>query len=258
MKATLFTGAAAAALLLLAGCNETAEHGATAADATGDFTKAADALIAKVGQPGEKAEMPAANDPAVLVFNQQSEKALTALGTPAMPIDGFASFDAFCGKTASIVGAYTAVGTGGGTDAAAQQRMATNVEKHFEQLFVPLLFSAHCTAEHMPFLQKTVGSDVESKKDALQQVRQGAVGQVGGLLQMASAPDLDPARRRRIAELLSADAPKFAIVLGKAERAQMAQLADAAKPNLPEEARGQADKIRAAFEQTECGSLCAM
>ena len=86
MKAKLFTGAAAAALLVLAGCNESAEGGAKAADASADFTKAADALIAKVGQPGERAEMPAATDPTVLAFNQQSEKGLTALGPPSMPI----------------------------------------------------------------------------------------------------------------------------------------------------------------------------
>ena len=77
MNHRLFTACAAASLLLaLSGCGESDGNSSAAASSVQDeYVKAADALVAKTGAPGAKADMPAANDPAVQAFEAQAAKA---------------------------------------------------------------------------------------------------------------------------------------------------------------------------------------
>ena len=254
----------ACALLLLGatGCGEDGgANEATPAPAfAAEFEKSADALAAKLGKPGEKAQMPAADDPAVAAFDAQAAKAMTALGTPELPVDGFGTFESLCGRTAEIVGAYVGAGAGTGNAAGAEERkrMEANVERYLDQMFTPLLFAAHCSAAHLPFLEERIDPADTSKAAALQQVRSGAFAQAVSLIQLAAADDLDPARKGRIVDLLAQDAPSFAIALDKKQRAQVGRLADGLRARLPEDSRGQADRIKAGFENAPCGKLCAM
>jgi hypothetical protein len=213
-----------------------------------DLTKSADALSAKLGG----AQMPAANDPDVRAYDQHAEKALTALGTDALPIRGFDSFTRYCEKAATVIGGY--VGAGGAAND--PQKMQANVERHLDQMFTPLLFAAHCQAAHMPFLEQTIDPTDQSKAAAFQQVRQGAFSQVAGLIEMASATDLDEARRRRVVDLLARDADEFAIALTKEQRGQLAAMTQELRGTLPQDLGGQVDTIRAAFEKSACGKLC--
>jgi hypothetical protein len=245
---------AAASFILVAACGGSA--GGPAADGTQDFIKAADALLAKVGKPGEKSQMPAADDPAVKAFDAQAEKGMTALGTDAMPVTGFDSFDTFCGKTTNIVGAYVSAGGSGG--ASDPQQMARNVEHYLRQMFTPLLFSAHCIASHAPFLEKTLTEqNLRTKPEAFQKVRGGVYAQVAGLLQMAAADDAKPDERKRILDLLSSDASKFAIVLSPEQRRQVAAMAQEAEAKLPADRRGQLGSFRTVVTGAPCGKLCS-
>ena len=250
-------------LFALAACGEDGTGNAQKAesDLRADFTRAADALLAKTGQPGEKAEMPAPTDPAVQAFEARAGEALTALGTDRLEIDGFETYEALCGKTAAIVGAYATAGLGaGGTDQAAQQsRMESNVGRYMDQMFTPLLFGAHCNAEHMPFLEEQVGEAGagDAKAAAVNQVRNGVFQQAMGLAQMAGDPSFEEARRRRVVELLAADASKFAIALDPRQREQLAAAARQLETSLPADLKPQAEKIRAAVQSAPCDTLCS-
>jgi hypothetical protein len=263
MSRRLLATTACAFGLLLSGCGDESGKGdGTSADLAGDFAGTADALIAKLGAPGQKADMPQAADPAVRAFDEQAGKALTALGTPALPVDGFKTFDSLCGKTAAIVGAWIAAGgsaQGASADPAAQRKnMEANLERYFDQVFTPLLFAAHCSAAHMPFLEGEVEAGDTSKAAAVKQIRDGAFGQATGLMQMAGDPKLEMDRRRRIVDMLAADAPNFALALAPAQRRDAAALATELRGTLPEEARPAADRIRAGFETKACGKICSM
>jgi len=156
----------------------------------------------------------------------------------------------------------TYVSTGVGEEMGEAQRLAAmeqNAERYMDQMFTPLLFSAHCAAAHMPFIDKTVSAqDVAGQAEALGQVRDGAFGQASGLMQMAGSGDLDPARAQKIVDTLALDAGKFATVLSKAQRSQLAAMAQRIAPTLPQEARSKVETIRAGFEQAPCGKLCEM
>lgn len=238
-----------AAILALGGCGT--QKNALA----DDYGKAADALIAKMGN-GKT--IPAADDPAVKAYDEQAAKALTALGTPALPASGFDTFDALCGKGTTIIQGYVNAGLPAGADPAARaQAMNANAEKYLGQMFTPLLFSAHCTAAHLPFIEGTMSDgDVKEKAAAIQQVRGGAFGQAAGLLQMAGASDLDAPRKKRIMDLLAGDAANFAIVFTPAQRQQLADGARQVKASLPAETQGQADKVAGDLEKAPCGKLC--
>ena len=242
-----------AAFLVLAACGESKEE-AKAADASAQFAASADALAAKL----ETGQVPPATDPAVKAYQAQTASALQTLGTPALPVDGFKSFEALCGKGARVVGAYVSAGTAQLPEAQRPAAMERNITERIDLVFTPLLFSAHCSAAHMPFLAETVGDDVGSKAAALGQIRGGAFGQALGLMQMAGATELDLGRRRQLLDLLTRDAGNFAIALSPAQREQLSETATELRSRLPEELRAQVDGIKSAFASAPCGPLCKM
>lgn len=248
--------------LVLAGCG--GKTGEKAGDGSEALAKTGAALEAKVGAPGEKAEMPGADDADVKAFDAEAEKGLAALGTAAMPVDGLNSYDRLCGPAAKIAAAYVSAGvgaTGGGLptdDKAKVAQMTKNAERYMPQMFTPLLYSAHCTAVHLPSIEKALaGQDLKGKEGAVAQIRDGAFGQANGLLQMAADPSLDAARKKRILDLLARDAGNFATVLNPERRQALGQGADAVAQAWPE-GKPQAERIKAGLTGAPCGKLCSL
>jgi hypothetical protein len=264
MRRHLLVGLACTSIILgLAACGEAGPtQNGTGNDARNssqsrDFTAAADALAAKMGAPGAKAEMPPASDPAVQAFEAQAAKATTALGTDALPIEGFESYQALCAKTAGIVGAYAGAGTSGTAGAAQQQKMEANIEAYMDQMFTPLLFAARCNAAHMPFLDGEAKGASGEKATALGQVREGTFAQLMGLVQMASDRSFAADRRARIVQLLASEAANFALGLNAAQRGQVLQALQQLRATLPADLQAQADKARAGIEGARCGNICS-
>lgn len=253
MKSGLLASACAL-VLVLGACDRPGSGGsAGTADNTAAFTAAADALATKL-----KTGAPRADDPVVKAFEAQAEQGLRTLDTAALPLRGFDSYDQLCGKTATLVAAYVNIGVDQAAGSSRALAMSRNAEKYLDQMFTPLLFSAHCSAAHLPFLEKTAGRDVAGKAMALQQIRMGAFGQMIGLLQMAGDTTLDEARRRRVIEQLAADAGNFAIILSSAQRQELALTVDAVRATLPDRDKPTADKVKASLAGAACGPLCRM
>lgn len=250
MKPGLLRSTAFALVLALAACDR--DSGSASADTTAAFTAAADALAARL-----KTGAPAATDPVVKAFDAESGKALQTLGTPALPLRGFDSYDDLCGKTGAIVSAYVGLELDQARGASKAEGMTRNATRYLDQMFTPLLFSAHCSAAHMPFIDETAGDDAATAA-SLKAVRIGTWGQVGGLLEMAGDPSLDLARRRRIVDLVAADAAKFAIILSPGQRRDLAATVDAVRATLPEADKAKADRIKANLAGAPCGPLCRM
>ncbi|TFI56464.1 hypothetical protein E2493_20075 [Sphingomonas parva] len=260
MKSISFAVAAAAAL---AACS-----GGTPSDGGDDPAAAlvttAQALQKKLGAPGEKAQMPAADDPDVKAFDAEADKALTALGTPAMPVQGLDSYERLCGPAAGITAAYVSAGLGATADgalptddAAKVAKMNENATRYMGQMLVPLLYSAHCTAVHLPAVDKELaGQDLSGKEAALAQVRDGAYGQVAGLLQMAAAGDIAPAQRSRVIDLLVRDAGHFGVGFTQAQRRELAAMIDQAAAASPE-VKAKADGLKRAIAGAACATLCS-
>jgi hypothetical protein len=246
------------AALALMGCDSTGDTEAEAVPkAISDFTRAADALAAGVGAPGEQAEMPPPNDPAVQAFEQQANMALTALGTPEMPVSGLDSFETLCGKTAQIAQAYVSAGASP-NQPASQELMQQNVLKHLDQMLTPTLFSAHCGAAHLPFME-TLDTNQLEKEQALKKVRNGSYAQFVGLLQTAAAEDLlKPDQQERAIKLLSADASKFATAMSPEQRKEALAVTQQLRGSLPAALQGDADKIGQDIQQAKCGKLCSL
>jgi hypothetical protein len=252
MRLGVFAGVAAVASLLAAcGSGPSAKGNALAAD----YDKAADALLARMNDPAAKGQLPGKDDPAVKNYDDAASRAMAALGTSDLPATGFDSFDRICGKGARIVGNYISGGSTGGT--ADVQTMNANAERYMDQMFTPLLFSAHCTAAHLPFIDKTVSDeDLKSKAAAMAQIRGGAWGQASGLIEMAGDPNFDSARRARIMDLLAGDAANFAIVFTPAQRQELSRTAQSIKPLLPKDSQPDADRVSQAVAKAPCGKLC--
>jgi hypothetical protein len=261
---TLYARASIVAAVIITGCSGGSGGNAGAADGTTAFLKAADALEKKLGAPGEKADMPPPGDPDVKAFDTEADRALTALGTPAMPVSGMDSYERLCGPAATITAAYVSAGTGpvgkGGLptdDAAKVAKMNENASRYMDQMLSPLLYAAHCTAVHMPAIDKELaGRDVSGKSGALDKVRGGAYGQAAGLLQMAASAEIKPAQRARVVDLLVRDAGNFAIAFTAAQRRDVAAMVDQAAQAAPE-LKGKAGAIKDAVAKAPCGKLCS-
>lgn len=259
MNRSLLTASACAAALLAVACS----GGGGSADADA-LVKAGKALEAKLGAPGEKADMPGKDDPDVKAFDAAAEKGLSELGTDAMPVDGFDSYGKLCGSAANVTAAYVSAGIGavgsGGlpmNDQAKVAKMTQNMERYMDQLFTPLLYAAHCTAVHLPSIEKAVSDeDLKGKTEALAKIRSGAYGQASGLLQMAGANDISADRRKRLLDILVRDAGNFATVFNANQRQELGQMAQAVGQSQPD-AKAQTDKIKAGIDAAPCGKLCS-
>ena len=171
-----------------------------------------------------------------------------------MPLDGFASFEAYCGPSADIVGAYVQAATG--KDDA---EFEANLQLYFNQMFTPLLFAAHCSAAHIPFLEGHLdATHVEEQAPAMNQMRDGVFDQVMGLIQLAGASDVDWARRARVLDLLVRDTGNFALALSPQQRLKLVDMARELRAQLPAHSVAKADTIRAAFDRQDCETLCSM
>jgi hypothetical protein len=247
-----FLAGVAAAALLIAGCNGSGMSAKGPALAA-DFDKAADALLAKMA--AAKGQLPGKDDPAVRDYDDAASRAMAAVGTDDLPATGFDSFDRICRKGAKIIQAYANGGTAAGTVDA--QAMTANFQRYMDQMFTPLLFSAHCTAAHMPSIDKTISEeDLRTKAPAVAQVRGDAWAQASGLLEMAGDPTLDVARRQRIMDMLAGDAGNFAIAFSAAQRQELSRTAQSIKPLLPKDSQPDADRLSEAVAKAPCGKLC--
>ncbi|MEA3063089.1 MAG: hypothetical protein QOJ94_2870 [Sphingomonadales bacterium] len=251
MKLPFLAGVAAAALLS-AGCGGSGTSAKGSALAA-DFDKAADALLAKMA--AARGELPGKDDPAVRDYDDAASRAMAAVGTDDLPATGFESFSRICGKGTRIIQAYANGGTAGGLVDA--QTMTANLQRYMDQMFTPLLFSAHCTAAHLPAIDKTFSEeDLRTKASAVARIRGGAWAQASGLLEMAGDPTFDPARRQRIMDLLAGDAGNFAIVFSAAQRQELARTAQSIKPLLPKDSQPDADRVSEAVAKAPCGKFC--
>jgi hypothetical protein len=200
----------------------------------------------------------------VKAFDAEAQNALTALGTPAMPVNGMDSFDRLCGGATNVMAAYVSAGTGPATkggpplsDEAKAAKMNENATRYMGQILTPLLYAAHCTAVHMPAVDKELASsDLSGKADALNHVRNGAYGQAGGLVQMAASGDIQPDQRKRVMDVLVRDAGAFAIAFTPAQRRDIAATIDQAAQSSPD-LKAQAARIKADIAKAPCGKLCS-
>jgi hypothetical protein len=135
--------------------------------------------------------------------------------------------------------------------------MNANAGRYMDQMFTPLLFWAHCTAAHLPLIDKTLSDqDLTNKAAAVAQIRGSAWGQASSLLEMAGDPNFDAERRGRIMDLLAGDAGNFAIVFSAAQRQELSRTAQSIKPLLPKDSQPDADRFSQAVASAPCGKLC--
>jgi hypothetical protein len=263
MKRVFFGATVVAAAAMVAACSG-GGSGAGAADPSAKLIQTAAALEKKLGAPGEKAQMPAADDPDVRAFDSEADRALIELGTPAMPVAGSDSFDRLCGPATNITAAYVSAGLGGASanglpvnDPAKTAKMNENATRYMAQMMTPLLYLGHCTAVHMPVVDKEFeGRDLSGKAAAVAQVRNGAYGQFTGLVQLAASPDIQPEQRKRVMNVLVRDTGSFAVAFSPAQRQELGATIDQAAQASPE-FKAQAGRIRADIANAPCRKLCS-
>jgi hypothetical protein len=260
----VFFGATGVAVVAMVAAGTGAAGGAGAADPFAKLIQTASALEKKLGAPGEKSQMPSADDPDVRAFDSEANRALTELGTPAMPVAGSDSFERLCGPATNITAAYVSTGLGVANanglpvdDQAKAAKMNENASRYMAQMMTPLLYLGHCTAVHMPVIDKEFeGSDLSGKAAAVAQVRNGAYGQFTGLVQLAGSSDIQPAQRKKVIDVLVRDTGSFAVAFSRAQRQELGATVDQAAQASPE-FKAQADRIRADVANAPCRKLCS-
>jgi hypothetical protein len=109
----------------------------------------------------------------------------------------------------------------------------------------------------LPAVDKELaGQDLSGKAAAVGQIRDGAYGQLTGLLQMAAAGDVAPDQRRKILDVLVRDAGHFGTGFTQAQRRELAGMIDQAAAASPE-VKAQADGLKKAIAAAPCGTLCS-
>lgn len=245
-------------LLILGGCGR--DEPAPIRDTMPSFAAAADNLRAKIDAGATTGAMPDAADPAVRAFDSEAARALAEIGTPALPVTGLDSYDRLCRATAGIVGSYMSAGIDWVPEDQRLELMNANISRYLDQLFTPLLFTAHCTASHAPLLEEKAGEEVTGGEvGPLHLVREDAYTQTSTLLSFAGVgTPLDPARRRRILDLLAADAARLAVPLRPEQRQELAGRAAVLRGDVDAAMGRQIDSIETGLTGAPCNLLCRM
>jgi hypothetical protein len=242
------------------------------------FAKAITALSERLGPaesgPDIESTDRAANAADIVVI----EQALAAFGTPAFPLDGFATFDSVCdplnrlsvrhgldGITALRRPADAAPPTPEETQVFTSQLRALqlrNGARHQDAMTVLSVGGLRCMVRHFPVLSAFLAELPEAERtpirlDGARKMRQGAAQSLLGFMIAMRDPTTTPANRARLRAYLIEVAEPLAGALTPDLRIYVSTMIDQLPATSDADAQATTDMIRAAMATTACEGLCA-
>jgi len=237
-----------------------------------DFGRAADALLAEIGEPGQRVSMPEADDPVTQRFLVQARGLTESLGTSAQPAASLEEFDSICGKGTKVLITYGLAGLSTQVNkdtnqsevaAIAQRVMGENFKKYFTVFFPTMLFNQHCTSAYMPaaerlFTELPTGQFTPARAEGLRKVRRGVLEAIQGALTIASDPGITAKGRGIILTQLETDWDGLVLALPAAERTNLAAGIAKLSATFPADERARVAKLALRVSDVKCSALCSI
>jgi hypothetical protein len=267
------TAALAAAMIALGAGPAAAQEAPPAA-----FARAVTALSERLGPaesgPDIETTDRAANAADIAVI----EQALDAFGTPAFPVEGFATFDSVCdplnrlsvrhgldGITALRRPADAAPPTPAETQLFTSQLRALqlrNGARHQDAMTVLSVGGLRCMVRHFPALSEFLASLPEAERtpirlDGARKMRQGAAQSLLGFMIAMRDPTTTPANKARLRAYLIEVAEPLAGALTPNLRIYVSTIIDQFPATTDPEALATTDLLKTAMATTACEGLCA-
>ena len=267
------TAALAAAMMLVGAGPAIAQEAPPAA-----FARAVAALNERLGPaesgPDIETTDRAANAADIAVI----EQALDAFGTPAFPVDGFATFDSVCdplnrlsvrhgldGITALRRSADAAPPTPAETRIFSSQLQALglrNAARHQDAMTVLSVGGLRCMVRHFPVLSEFLAGLPEAERtpvrlDGARKMRQGAAQSLLGFMIAMRDPTTTPANMARLRSYLVEVADPLAAALTPDLRIYVSTMIDQLPATSDADALATTDLLKTAMATTACEGLCA-
>ncbi|MGF6495255.1 hypothetical protein ABIE56_003454 [Luteibacter sp. 621] len=233
------------------------------------YSRATDALIAALGEPG-KGPVPPASDPKVRAA-LASASMDAVFGHSAAQTAELRTTMQLCTKASQIEVTYIfadaaslAAAHPNASPADQQNAMVTLANRNaetYQDVIVPMIdFGARCTARAMPlltdfFLKLPADQRTPIRLGGLAQARNGLLNMMMGAIAMTQQQGLSETNRRRVLAAAVAAAPAFVPVLVLADRKKIVTAASAAHPLTAEDQASLTALIKA-FSDDRCEGLC--
>jgi hypothetical protein len=242
-----------------------------------DFAKAVAALSERLGPTESGPHIESTDTAANAADLAVIEQALDQLGTPAFPLDGFASFEAVCDPlnrlsvrhlldgaaelrrpadapppTATETQAFTA---------RLQALQLRNAARYQDQMTVLSAGGLRCMVKHFPALAAfAAGLPPEqvtiTRLNGIRQMRLGSMQSLLGFTTALRDPTTTAANKARLRAYLTEIAPPLAAALTPELRVSLTAQLDSLPPTLDREAQATTDALKAALAITTCEGLC--
>lgn len=215
------------------------------------YVEAAEALIAEVGEPGQRSQMPGGAAPIVVRYLSEAQSLRNSLGSSREPATDIGEGVAICEMGAKITAAYTLAGMADrisidlpqdkvASDLQALQ--AENIQKYFDIFLPNMLFNQHCSAAYMPAFEKFVANSEpdyfdDVRRGGIVQMRSGVTEMVLGMLHILSDPGLTAKQREMVWSQLDEDWTRLVMALAPADRERVEALISGLSSNIPSESR---------------------
>ncbi len=241
------------------------------------FQSAVDALSQRLG-PAESGPTIEATDAAANAADIAAiEAAMGAFGSPAFPIDGFASFEAVCDPLNRLAVRHALDGSAAlrrPTDAppptpaemnaltAKLQALQLRNAARYQDTITILSGSAlRCTVKHFPVLADRLASLPPAeltpiRLDGARQMRMGIARSLLGFMMAMGETATTPANKARLRAYTAEIAAPLAAALTPALRAELTTALGQLPPTRDGEVLATAEVLTSALATTECSGLC--
>jgi len=236
------------------------------------FIRAADALLAALGEPGRHSRLPGTDDPAVRAYLAEAQGLTRTLGTAQSPASNLDEFDDLCAKGAKVAVSYSLAGledhmtkdmSAAQTASTIQTLQSENVARYFSVMFPALLYTQHCMAVFMPAMEAFMAglpADqlTDTRREGIRKMRAGVEQQVFGMLRMVADPGLSPKARDRILSQLETDWDGLILTMPSQDRTRIATGLSQLSTTVRSDAKARIAGLGLRVAQVKCGALCSV
>ena len=188
------------------------------------------------------------------------KSAMADFGTPAFPVDGFATFQSVCTPLYKLPSHYLMAGTPkDGTLSEAQK--ASNGDKYQDQMMPLITSGVKCVALHMPWFTQMYDQTPEAARTpdrmaGIHQMQEGFGQALEGVAEAASADNIHPANALLAMDTMANYGDAIAGILSVAQRKALKTKIDLEAPGLAKAYPAQYAAIAKTLARTDCTSMC--
>jgi hypothetical protein len=231
------------------------------------LAQAINTISLAIGNPNDDRAPLKVGDPNVMAALGTITESIAKLGTPELPISGFATFDAICNRLNQVSAQFRLIGSKAllsvqpPDQAKLEAHFSANILRYRDEFALLIPAVARCQAAHLPALEQfwvqlPADQKTEQRREGLRLMRTGMMQMFQGLFVIGTETHQSDAHRRSAIEAAVDMAPNMVRALPVPRRKELLAQLETAQPKLPVATQPLVQRIQQSLSQTVCEGLC--